>query len=154
MEEKDTIQVTKMSRSARREQVFVALFISGFYEVSETDEALSNYFDMQDYSDEIRDSILTRYRAVKEQEGTIDSLLSGLAVGWDLSRMGRAEINILRQAVYEILFDEDIPEKVAANEAVELAKKYGGTEASGFVNGILGKVIRKNHLLHSSEHEY
>ncbi|MCR5467072.1 MAG: transcription antitermination factor NusB [Lachnospiraceae bacterium] len=145
MEEKDTIQVTKMSRSARREQVFVALFISGFYEVSETDEALSNYFDMQDYSDEIRDSILTRYRAVKEQEGTIDSLLSGLAVGWDLSRMGRAEINILRQAVYEILFDEDIPEKVAANEAVELAKKYGGTEASGFVNGILGKVIRKNH---------
>ena len=89
MEEKDTIQVTKMSRSARREQVFVALFISGFYEVSETDEALSNYFDMQDYSDEIRDSILTRYRAVKEQEGTIDSLLSGLAVGWDLSRMGR-----------------------------------------------------------------
>ena len=145
MEEKDTIQVQKMSRSARREQVFVALFISGFYEVSETDEALSNYFDMQDYSDEIRDSILTRYRAVKEQEGTIDSLLSGLAVGWDLSRMGRAEINILRQAVYEILFDEDIPEKVAANEAVELAKKYGGTEASGFVNGILGKVIRKNH---------
>ena len=145
MEEKDTIQVTKMSRSARREQVFVALFISGFYEVSETDEALSNYFDMQDYSDEIRDSILTRYRAVKEQEGTIDSLLSGLAVGRDLSRMGRAEINILRQAVYEILFDEDIPEKVAANEAVELAKKYGGTEASGFVNGILGKVIRKNH---------
>ncbi len=145
MEEKDTIQVTKMSRSARREQVFVALFISGFYEVSEMDEALSNYFDMQDYSDEIRDSILTRYRAVKEQEGTIDSLLSGLAVGWDLSRMGRAEINILRQAVYEILFDEDIPEKVAANEAVELAKKYGGTEASGFVNGILGKVIRKNH---------
>ncbi|MBO6065386.1 MAG: transcription antitermination factor NusB [Lachnospiraceae bacterium] len=145
MEEKDTIQVTKMSRSARREQVFVALFISGFYEVSETDEALSNYFDMQDYSDEIRDSILTRYRAVKEQEGTIDSLLSGLAVGWDLSRMGRAEINILRQAVYEILFDEDIPEKVAANEAVELAKKYGGAEASGFVNGILGKVIRKNH---------
>lgn len=145
MEEKDTIQVTKMSRSARREQVFVALFISGFYEVSETDEALSNYFDMQDYSDEIRDSILARYRAVKEQEGTIDSLLSGLAVGWDLSRMGRAEINILRQAVYEILFDEDIPEKVAANEAVELAKKYGGTEASGFVNGILGKVIRKNH---------
>lgn len=145
MEEKDTIQVTKMSRSARREQVFVALFISGFYEVSETDEALSNYFDMQDYSDEIRDSILTRYRAVKEQEGTIDSLLSGLAVGWDLSRMGRAEINILRQAVYEILFDEDIPEKVAANEAVELAKKYGGTEASSFVNGILGKVIRKNH---------
>ena len=141
MEEKDTIQVTKMSRSARREQVFVALFISGFYEVSETDEALSNYFDMQDYSDEIRDSILTRYRAVKEQEGTIDSLLSGLAVGWDLSRMGRAEINILRQAVYEILFDEDIPEKVAANEAVELAKKYGGTEASGFVNGILGKFL-------------
>lgn len=145
MEEKDTIQVTKMSRSARREQVFVALFISGFYEGAETDEALSNYFDMQDYSDEIRDSILTRYRAVKEQEGTIDSLLSGLAVGWDLSRMGRAEINILRQAVYEILFDEDIPEKVAANEAVELAKKYGGAEASGFVNGILGKVIRKNH---------
>ncbi|MBO4483810.1 MAG: transcription antitermination factor NusB [Lachnospiraceae bacterium] len=144
-DERESVQVTRLSRSARREQVFVALFMSGFYEPSEIDEALTNYFDMQDYSEEIRESIVSRYRAVKEQEGTIDSVLAGLAVGWDLSRMGRAEINILRQAVYEILYDEDIPEKVAANEAVELAKKYGGAEASGFVNGILGKVIRKNH---------
>ena len=70
-------------------------------------------------------------------------MLSRYAIGWDLTRMGRAEINILRLAAFEILFDEDIPDKVAVNEAVELAKKYGMKDSYGFVNGILGKVIDK-----------
>ena len=82
---------------------------------------------------------------MKEHFGTIDALLQKYAIGWDLSRMGKAEISILRLAAYEILFDADIPEKVAANEAVELAKKYGTNESYGFINGILGKVIQSSH---------
>ena len=55
--------------------------------------------------------------------------------------MGKVELAVLRLAVYEILFDEDIPGKVAIDEAVELAKKYGQDSSGSFVNGVLAKVI-------------
>jgi N utilization substance protein B len=54
--------------------------------------------------------------------------------------MGKVDLTILRLAVYELRFDEDIPSKVAINEAVELAKKFGGDESPGFVNGVLAKL--------------
>ena len=56
--------------------------------------------------------------------------------------MGKVDLNLLRLAVYEIRFDEDIPTGVAINEAVEIAKKYGGDHSASFVNGILGKIAR------------
>ena len=55
--------------------------------------------------------------------------------------MGKVELTILRLALYEILYDEEVPEKVAINEAVELAKKFGGDDSSAFVNGILAKLV-------------
>ena len=73
----------------------------------------------------------------------IDLLLEGAARGWKLSRIGKVELTILRLAVYEMRFDEDIPEKVAINEAVELSKKFGGDEAPAFVNGVLAKLAEK-----------
>ena len=62
-----------------------------------------------------------------------------MAKGWKTGRMGKAELAILRLAVYEMKYDEDVPVKVAINEAVELAKKFGGDESPAFVNGILGE---------------
>ena len=56
--------------------------------------------------------------------------------------MGKADLNILRLAIYEIRYDPDVPEKVAANEAVEIAKKYDAEESASFVNGLLGRVSR------------
>ena len=70
-------------------------------------------------------------------------ILSEAAEGWRLNRMGKAELTILRIATYEIRYDEEVPDKVAINEAVELAKKYGNDASSGFVNGVLAKVIAK-----------
>ncbi len=55
--------------------------------------------------------------------------------------MGKAELTILRLALYEILYDEEVPEKVAINEAVELAKRFGGNEAPAFINGVLAKLV-------------
>ena len=60
-----------------------------------------------------------------------------------MSRLGKAELSILRLAVYEIIMDEDVPQKVAINEAVELAKKYCNEKAAPFINGILGRVGTK-----------
>ena len=55
--------------------------------------------------------------------------------------MGKVELTILRLAVYEMQYDEEIPEKVAINEAVELAKKFGRDESSAFINGVLAKLV-------------
>ena len=71
----------------------------------------------------------------------LDEKINEVTEGWKTKRMGRAELTILRLALYEILFDEEIPEKVAINEAVELAKKYGGNESPAFINGVLAKLV-------------
>lgn len=74
---------------------------------------------------------------------SIDNAISRLAIGWTLDRMGAVDRNLLRLAVYEILFLDDVPVNVAINEAVTLAKKYGDEESWKFVNGILGKLARE-----------
>lgn len=135
------VEVVKLTQSEKREQVFISLFIAGFYEDAERKEALKTYYGMQNFSEEVSALVYDRYTLVREQLGAIDTMLSQYAIGWDLNRIGKAEINILRLAVYEIVYDAEIPNKVAANEAVELAKKYGAAESYGFINGILGKVI-------------
>ena len=87
--------------------------------------------------------VKAKLEAIVAQEGTIDMILSEAAEGWRLNRMGKAELTILRIATYEIRYDEEVPDKVAINEAVELAKKYGNDASSGFVNGVLAKVVAK-----------
>ena len=76
-------------------------------------------------------------------EGSIDMMLSDASSGWRLNRIGKAELAILRIAVYEICYDEEVPTKVAINEAVELAKKYGSDASYSFVNGVLAKIVKK-----------
>ena len=144
-EDNRIVETDKMNQSGKREQVFISLFLSGFYEEPDREEALMNYYEMQDFGEQLKEQLYERFRGVKEHLGSIDTILQKYAIGWDLNRMGKAEISILRLAVYEILFDESIPEKVAANEAVELAKKYGTKESYSFINGILGKVIASTH---------
>ena len=84
--------------------------------------------------------ISEKYAKIVEKLPEIDKLLDEVSKGWKTSRMGKVELTILRLAVYEMRFDEDIPQKVAINEAVELSKKFGGNEAPAFVNGVLAKL--------------
>jgi len=74
------------------------------------------------------------------QSEEIDKKISQYAANWQLKRMAAIDRNVLRIGVYELLYAEDIPPKVAINEAVELAKKYGDLESGKFVNGILDKI--------------
>ena len=73
----------------------------------------------------------------------IDKKIDEVAAGWKTKRMGKVELTISRLAVYEMLYDDTIPEKVSVNEAVELAKKFGGNESPAFVNGVLARFIPK-----------
>ena len=77
-----------------------------------------------------------------EQRASMDTLIEQNAVGWRLSRIGKVDLSILRLAIYEMLCREDVPESVAINEAVELAKKYSEPKSKQFINGILGSISR------------
>lgn len=68
-------------------------------------------------------------------------MLSEATSGWRLERVGTVERTLLRLALFEMRFDEAVPDKVAINEAVELAKKYGADASAGFINGVLAKLV-------------
>lgn len=89
---------------------------------------------------EIKEFTSELVRGVAENLEAIDKNISNYATNWDLKRMAVIDRNILRLGSFELMFREDIPPKVSINEAVELAKKYSGPEASKFVNGILDKI--------------
>ena len=73
----------------------------------------------------------------------VDGILNENAEGWKTFRMNKVDLTILRLAVYELKWDDEIPVGVAINEAVELAKRFGGDESPSFVNGVLGKVAEQ-----------
>jgi len=79
---------------------------------------------------------------VEQHREELDEVIAEYAKGWDLNRIAPLEKNIMRVALYEMNYREDVPFEVAIDEAVETAKKYSGAEAPGFVNGILGAVAK------------
>lgn len=108
------------------------LFVEGNEEISSQKDA---------------DMIEARCEAVRERISEIDRLIDENTEGWNTARMGRVELAVLRLAVYEMCFDDDIPAGVAIDEAVEIAKKYGQENSGGFVNAILAKIVKKSILL-------
>ena len=131
-----------MTKREEREHLFKLLFCKDFHDAAELKEQVEFYQNQQeDCTEEEFAPVKRKLEAIVAQEGSIDMILSEAASGWRLNRMGKAELTILRIAVYEIRYDEDVPDKVSINEAVELAKKYGNDASSGFVNGVLAKVV-------------
>ncbi len=135
-----------MTRRELRNHLIKMLYMREFHDKEEIGEQnmlyLSLFADIDDES--ASKEILDRYSKIVEKLGTIDSIISRVAKGWKLSRIGRMDLNILRLAAFEISYDDEVPDKVAVNEAVELAKEYGCNESSyGFVNGILSSLIKE-----------
>lgn len=133
-----------MGRHEQREQVFRLLFQVEFHEPEDMPRQvrLSLEDNEEIGSQREADLIEARCLAVRERIPAIDRLIDDNTEGWDTTRMGKVELAVLRLAVYEIRYDEDIPASVAINEAVELAKEYGQDNAGGFVNAILGKIVK------------
>lgn len=130
-----------MTRREIREHIFLMLFRKDFHKVNEMNEQMELYIsELERPSLEEYAYLTSRLQAVVEKLEEIDTILSEAASGWKLNRMGKVDLTILRLAVYEMRFDEDVPVKVAINEAVELAKIFGGDESPGFINGVLAKL--------------
>lgn len=96
--------------------------------------------EFDDIDDQVRSYCDRLVLGVEEHLDGIDGKISEHATNWQLKRMAVIDRNVLRIGVFELLHTSDIPPKVAINEAVELAKKYGDIESSKFVNGILDKI--------------
>jgi len=80
---------------------------------------------------------------VEERRAELDEAIARHARGWELGRIAPLERNVMRVALYEIEHSPDVPDEVAIDEAVEIAKQYCGADAPGFVNGVLGAVVRE-----------
>ena len=134
-----------MRRHEQREQLFKLLFRVEFNSLDEMPEQVKLFFqdDEIEYTEAVVESIQDKYTKIQEKLPEIDGLLNEKAEGWNTERMGKVELAVLRIAVYEILYEEDIPDMVAINEAIEIAKKYGQEASGGFVNAILAKIIKK-----------
>ena len=131
-----------MTRHTIRKHIFSMLFRVEFHYSSEISSQDGLYLDTVDnITDEERGYMEKRVSAIVELLPEIDKKLESVSEGWKLERMGKVELTILRLAVYELLYDDDIPANVAINEAVELAKVYGGDTSPAFVNGILAKLL-------------
>ena len=112
-----------------------------FNSEEEMSEQLSLYFDtLEELSEKDQEYMSRKYRHVLEELDEIDALLNETSNGWKTKRMSRVDLTALRLAVYELKYDKDVPTGVAINEAVELAKRFGGETSGSFVNGILGKI--------------
>lgn len=130
-----------MSRRELREQIFKLIFRVEFHEREEMTQQEKLFFEDEELviKEEDAEYISNKVNQILNKLADIDEMINKQAKGWTTERMGKVELTVLRVAVYEIKFDEDVPTGVAINEAVELAKKFGQEESSGFINGILAK---------------
>ncbi|MDF2543631.1 MAG: hypothetical protein K0S47_3349 [Herbinix sp.] len=121
-----------------REQI--ELYIEDCDKLIEEENTELHFEEFEEPTEEEQAYLAERIQRIILKLDEIDALISDAASGWRLNRMGKVDLTILRLAVFEMKFDEEIPVKVAINEAVELAKKFGGEESPSFINGVLAKL--------------
>ncbi len=152
------------SRSKSREVIFKLVFMASFYDeedavskikefdalsmipddIDEDEEEASvtlTEADLMLLSDEDREYIISKSIAVIENAAKIDAAIEEKSTEWKISRIGRIELSLIRLAAYEALIDTEVPTKVAIDEAVELAKRYGQPQSYSFVNGVLARLV-------------
>jgi N utilization substance protein B len=131
-----------MTRKEAREQAFALVFESAFHQEG-LDYIIENAAEASDEPLEI--GAFARELASKtlENRDLLDEKIAACSSHWKTSRMSRVALAILRNAVCEMYFFDDIPDSVSINEAVELAKTYGGEDDPSFVNGVLGAVYKR-----------
>ncbi len=135
-----------VNRRKLREHLFKLVYLYAFRDADEMDEQLMLYLnDIEGLTEEDRAFLTEKYKAVADEIPQIDLILNESARGWKTKRFPSCDLSILRVAVYELKYDETIPDGVAINEAVELAKTYGGDESPSFINGVLGEIYKKEH---------
>ncbi|MEX2171144.1 MAG: transcription antitermination factor NusB [Pirellulales bacterium] len=131
-----------MSRRSRAREVALQILFEDDVNPRETAEALRGFVSSRLKSPELEEFCLSLIFGVRRNQAELDASLEQIAANWSVSRMAATDRNLLRIAAYEILYTQT-PFRVAINEAVELAKRFGTAQSPQFVNGILDKLPRK-----------
>lgn len=132
-----------MTRHEMRECIFCLLFQNEFYGSETFSEQMDNFLQEKELTEKDETEIREKIGKLIDKLPTIDEKIAANAKGWKLDRIAKAELAIMRLAIYEAQYDEEVPVGVAINEAVELAKTYGEDNGPAFVNGILGKIVNE-----------
>lgn len=143
-----------MKRSQIREQIFKLLFRVEFNSIEEMQEQVSLFMEAPTLDADENNTmevsltekeekyIVSKYEDIISHLSKIDDIIDDTAKGWSRDRIGKVELTILRLAVYEMKFDEEIPVSVAIDQAVELSKKFGRDESYSFINGVLANIAK------------
>ena len=142
IQEERMTEEKNMTRREIREQVFKMLFRVEFYNQEEMSEQIALCEDDAcSWKEKDKTYIFEKVEKISEKLEEIDAKINEVSEGWKTGRMGKVDLTVIRLAVYEMLYEEDVPAKVAINEAVELAKQYGTDNSPSFVNGVLAKLV-------------
>ncbi len=141
-----TVTTTKKSavhrsRRSARQLALQILFQDEFQETNPL--SLTEFWERQEASTEVQAFTIQIVEGVLAHQKDLDQLINTYAMEWSLTRMPVVDRNILRCALFELLWIPDVPAKVAINEALELAKRFADDESKRFVNGILDRIIQK-----------
>lgn len=132
-----------MKRTELRDHIFKLVFEMEFNAAEDMKAQTKLYLEqLEEAKEKDLEYISKKAEKISEKLSEIDRLINDVAKGWKTSRMNKADLSILRLAVYEIRWDDDVPVGVAIDEAVELAKKYSGDDGPSFINGVLAKLVK------------
>ena len=130
-----------MTRTEARNEAFILVFEKIFS--NETiEDIISLATDSRDFEMDNDGYIINAFKGVYENVEELDSVIEKYLTNWTIDRLSKVALAVLRLAIYEIKFMDDIPESVSIDEAVELCKKYSTTDDASFVNGLLGSIVR------------
>lgn len=130
-----------MGRKKARDNAFKCIYQLSFEKECNVEKILEYCYEENENIPEEKEYIEKVFRGVCSNIENIDDIILKNLKNWTIDRIFKIDLAILRLAIYEILYIEDIPVKVSVNEAVELAKEYGNNDSKSFVNGLLAKVI-------------
>jgi transcription antitermination protein NusB len=132
--------IRRKSRESALQFLFQDDFVAEEIQQGELSERFDMFCSLYQVSRKARSYTLDLVQGIVMNRNHIDSLIGQCAKNWRLERIALTERNLLRIGVFEMLYCEDVPDQVAINEAVEIAKRYGSEESPAFINGILDAV--------------
>ena len=132
-----------MNRTLAREVAMKILFARSFGGEDTWEEVLEQSQARDELSDEDKTFLENEVFGVERHREELDGLIDGYAKGWNLNRLAKVDLTLLRMGLFELLYLPEVPVGAAINEAVELSKRYGEDKSYSFINGILGTAARE-----------
>lgn len=134
-----------MGRIKAREGLVSLIFQETFSD-DHSQESLEIYLENFDFDEIDAEFIADSYNGIVENLATLDDKINSSLKKWNLNRLFRIDLSILRVAFYELLYDKSAPKEVVINEAVEIAKKFSSQDSAKFINGVLGSFVRSDEM--------